>query len=63
VREIWLAMPEDRMAYRYANAKSVHIVQAEDELSTPFLLGWKVEVGVWLPAIAAPTGTGRPPQA
>jgi Uma2 family endonuclease len=55
VQEVWLAAPEDRMIYLYRDAKSARILQANDELSTALIPGWKTTVGEWLPAIPAPT--------
>ncbi len=54
VREVWLAAPEERMVYSYADAKTARILHAPDVLTTPLIPGWKTEVGTWLPVIAAP---------
>jgi Uma2 family endonuclease len=53
VQEVWLAIPESRMVYCYADANSARILHAKDVLSTPLVPGWSLEVGKWLPVIAA----------
>jgi Uma2 family endonuclease len=55
VQEVWLAIPESRMVYCYADANAARILHAADVLTTPLVPGWSLEVGKWLPVIAAAT--------
>lgn len=58
VKEVWLAMPEDRMVYCYADARSARILHEADVLTTPLVAGWSLNVGQWLPVI--PSQTAKP---
>lgn len=51
VQEVWLAIPEDRMVYCYGDARSARILHAADDLTTPLVPGWSLNVGQWLPVI------------
>jgi Uma2 family endonuclease len=51
VKEVWLALPEERSVHIYTGPKSVTILDVGDTLSTQLIPGWSIVVGEWLPEL------------
>lgn len=53
VKEVWIALPEERAVHCYSGPKSVRILDVHDTLTTPLIPGWSLVIGDWLPEIPA----------
>lgn len=51
VKEVWIALPEERAVHCYSGPKSVRILDVHDTLTTPLIPGWSLVIGDWLPEI------------
>ena len=51
VKEVWIALPDERSVHCYTEPKAVQILDAGDSLSTPLIPGWSLLIGDWLPQI------------
>lgn len=61
VAEVWIVLPEERQVHCYSDPKTVRILDAADDLSTPLLPGWTHPLAAWLPVF--PTETPPAPAA
>jgi Uma2 family endonuclease len=63
VKEVWLASPEERLVHCYTGRKTIRVLDADEELATSLIPGWKIRVGDWLPEIpAAESDSPREPR-